>query len=99
MVLVLPQKCGVVRKLEREREGEREGREREREIIEREDEGTRGKREENRSLTVNLPRLGFCFPARILSAVDLPMPLVPTSPSTSPGRGMGSRCSLKELAL
>lgn len=41
-------------------------------------------------LTSYLPRLGFCFPARIFRAVDLPIPLVPTSPSTPPGRGIGS---------
>ena len=42
----------------------------------------------------NFPKFGLSFPARILSAVDLPMPFVPTRPSTSPGRGVGSRCSL-----
>ena len=41
-------------------------------------------------LTSNLPRFGFCFPAKILRAVDLPIPLVPTKPSTSPGLGVGS---------
>ena len=41
-------------------------------------------------LTVNLPRFGFCLPARIFSAVDLPIPLVPTSPRTSPGLGIGN---------
>jgi len=41
-------------------------------------------------LTSNRPRLGLSFPDRTLSAVDLPMPLVPTRPSTCPGRGMGS---------
>ena len=50
------------------------------------------------TLTVNLPRFGFCLPAKIFNAVDLPIPLVPTSPSTSPGRGVGSRWSLNELA-
>jgi hypothetical protein len=45
----------------------------------------------------NRPRLGFSLPASTLSAVDLPMPLVPTRPSTSDGRGMGRRCSLKVL--
>ena len=48
-------------------------------------------------LTVNLPKFGFCLLANIFKAVDFPMPLVPTSPSTSPGRGVGSRWSLKEL--
>ena len=42
------------------------------------------------SLTVNLPRLGLSLPASTLSAVDLPMPLVPTRPRTWPGRGMGN---------
>ena len=40
--------------------------------------------------TVKRPRLGFSFPAKILSAVLLPMPFVPTNPSTWPGRGVGS---------
>lgn len=47
--------------------------------------------------TVNLPKLGFCLPAKILRAVDLPIPLVPTKPNTSPGRGIGSLCSLNEF--
>ena len=42
-----------------------------------------------------MPRLGFSLPLRIFSAVDLPMPFVPTRPRTCPGRGMGRRCSLK----
>lgn len=54
---------------------------------------------EDLSLTPNLPKFGFSFPAKILRAVVLPIPLVPTSPSTSPGRGVGKRWSLKELAL
>lgn len=41
-------------------------------------------------LTVNFPKFGFCFPAKIFNAVDFPIPLVPTKPSTSPGRGMGN---------
>ena len=50
-------------------------------------------------LTVNFPKFGFCFPAKIFKAVDFPIPFVPTSPRTTPGRGIGRRCSLKELAL
>lgn len=49
--------------------------------------------------TLYLPKFGFNFPARIFSAVDLPIPLVPTSPRTSPGRGIGRRCNLNEFAL
>ena len=45
-----------------------------------------------------LPRFGFSLPLRILSAVLLPIPFVPTSPRTCPGRGMGSRWSLKLFA-
>ncbi len=41
-------------------------------------------------LTSNLPRFGLSLPASTLSAVDLPIPLVPTRPSTCPGRGTGS---------
>ena len=50
-------------------------------------------------LTVNFPKFGFCFPAKIFNAVDFPIPLVPTNPSTSPGRGMGSlnKYSIKQL--
>lgn len=47
--------------------------------------------------TENLPKFGFCLPAKILSAVDFPIPLVPTSPKTSPGRGIGSLCNLNEF--
>lgn len=47
--------------------------------------------------TVNWPKLGFCFPANILRAVDLPIPFVPTKPRTSPGRGIGSLCNLNEF--
>ena len=52
----------------------------------------RGARTENR------PRFGFCLPAKILRAVDFPIPFVPTSPNTCPGLGTGNRCSLKEFA-
>ena len=41
-------------------------------------------------LTKNFPKFGFCFPAKIFNAVDFPIPLVPTKPSTSPGRGIGN---------
>lgn len=41
-------------------------------------------------LTSYFPRFGFCFPAKIFKAVDFPIPLVPTNPSTSPGRGIGN---------
>lgn len=49
--------------------------------------------------TLYLPKFGFNFPARIFNAVDFPIPLVPTRPRTSPGRGMGRRCNLNEFAL
>lgn len=45
----------------------------------------------------NFPRLGCKVPAKIFRAVDLPIPFVPTSPRTSPGRGVGSLWSLNEL--
>jgi hypothetical protein len=45
-----------------------------------------------------LPKFGFNFPLRILRAVLLPIPLDPTKPRTCPGRGVGSRWSLKLLA-
>ena len=38
------------------------------------------------------------LPAKILRAVDFPIPLVPTSPKTHPGLGVGNLCNLKELA-
>ena len=41
---------------------------------------------------------GLSFPLSIFNAVDFPIPFVPTRPSTCPGRGMGSRCSLKLFA-
>lgn len=47
--------------------------------------------------TENRPKLGFCLPAKILRAVDFPIPLVPTKPNTSPGLGIGSLCSLNEF--
>ena len=47
---------------------------------------------------ISISKSTLCLPERILRAVDLPMPLVPTSPSTTPGRGTGSWCSLKLLA-
>jgi hypothetical protein len=40
--------------------------------------------------TTNLPRLGFSFPANTFSAVDFPIPFVPTSPKTCPGLGTGN---------
>ena len=43
---------------------------------------------------MNLPRLGFSFPASTLSAVDFPIPFVPTSPKTCPGFGIGNLCNL-----
>lgn len=41
-------------------------------------------------LTRNRPRFGLSFPAKTFRAVDLPIPLVPTSPSTCPGLGTGN---------
>lgn len=38
----------------------------------------------------NLPKFGISFPARILRAVDLPIPFVPTKPRTYPALGVGS---------
>ena len=55
--------------------------------------GGQGNRQEDCTdiwLTENLPRLGLSLPASTLMAVDLPMPLVPTSPNTCPGRGIGN---------
>lgn len=49
------------------------------------------------NLTVKRPKFGFCFPAKIFKAVDFPIPFVPTRPRTSPGRGIGSLCSLNEF--
>jgi len=37
------------------------------------------------------------LPDKILRAVDFPIPLVPTRPKISPGRGVGNLCSLKEF--
>jgi len=39
---------------------------------------------------MNLPKLGFNIPARILSTVDFPIPFVPTKPKTFPGLGIGN---------
>jgi len=39
---------------------------------------------------MNLPKLGFNIPARILSTVDFPILFVPTKPKTFPGLGTGS---------
>lgn len=47
--------------------------------------------------TIYLPKFGFCFPAKIFKAVDLPIPFVPTKPRTSPGLGIGNLCNLKEF--
>jgi hypothetical protein len=44
------------------------------------------------------PKFGFNLPLRIFRAVLLPIPFVPTRPSTWPGRGMGSLCNLKLFA-
>jgi len=40
--------------------------------------------------TSNRPRFGLSVPERIRSAVDLPIPFVPTRPNTRPERGIGS---------
>ena len=42
----------------------------------------------------NFPKFGFNFPAKILSAVDFPIPFVPTKPNTCPDFGVGNRCNL-----
>jgi hypothetical protein len=43
------------------------------------------------------PKFGFILLANIYSAVDLPIPFVPTNPNTWPGFGVGSLWSLKEF--
>lgn len=43
---------------------------------------------------LNLPKLGFNFEDKILSAVDFPIPLVPTKPKICPSLGMGNLCNL-----
>ena len=43
------------------------------------------------------PKFGFTLPDNIWSAVDFPIPLVPTKPSTWPGLGIGSLWSLNEF--
>jgi hypothetical protein len=47
--------------------------------------------------TVNLPRLGFNFPANTFRAVDLPIPLIPTKPNTWPGLGTGNLELTKDM--
>lgn len=41
-------------------------------------------------ITLKRPKLSFNFPAKTLSAVDFPMPLVPTKPRTCPGLRTGN---------
>ena len=41
-----------------------------------------------------LPKFGINLFARIFRAVDFPIPLVPTKPSTCPHRGYGNLCNL-----
>lgn len=40
--------------------------------------------------TLKCPKFGFRWPAKILRAVDFPMPLVPIKPRTWPGVGTGN---------
>lgn len=47
--------------------------------------------------TLKRPRFGLSWLERILRAVLLPMPLVPTNPKTCPGLGVGNRWSLNEF--
>jgi hypothetical protein len=43
------------------------------------------------------PKFGINLLLKIYKAVDLPIPLVPTSPITFPSWGMGKRYNLKEF--
>src|SRR5919199_1393260 len=43
------------------------------------------------------PRLGFTLPDKMLTIVDLPIPFLPTKPTTAPFFGVGKRYNLNEL--